>query len=123
MSTKITRYLFSQAFPYPILYSLDKATKIGSTYHHGINVVKPDQLLHQFLQQLNAVISPGADVLGKEAQQKIKAAAQATFDKLDLVTRDEFDAQRAVLARSREKIEQMEKLLAELEARLENQQN
>ena len=45
--------------------------------------MKPDQLLHQFLQQLNAVISPGADVLGKEAQQKIKAAAQATFDKLD----------------------------------------
>ena len=117
------RYLFSYAFPYSILYSLDKDSKIGSTYHHGIKVVKPDQLLHQFLQQLNAVISPGADILGKEAQQKIKAAAQATFDKLDLVTRDEFDAQRAVLARSREKIEQMEKLLAELEARLENQQN
>jgi len=40
------------------------------------------------------------------------------FAKLDLVTREEFDVQRKVLARSREKIEQLEKQVAELEARL-----
>lgn len=82
--------------------------------------MKPDEFLNQFLHQLNDVVSPGTDGLGSEFQQKIKAAAQATFDKLDLVTRDEFDAQRAVLARSREKIEQLEKQLAELESRLDN---
>ena len=84
--------------------------------------MKPDELLNTFLHQLNNVITPGAELLGNELQQKIKAAAQATFDKLDLVTRDEFDAQRAVLARSREKLEQMEKQLAELEARITDQQ-
>ncbi|TNE86240.1 MAG: accessory factor UbiK family protein [Gammaproteobacteria bacterium] len=80
--------------------------------------MKPDELLNQFLQQLNNVVTPGAELLGAELQQRIKAAAQATFDKLDLVTRDEFDAQRAVLARSREKLEQLERQVAELEARL-----
>ncbi len=59
-------------------------------------------------------------MLSNEVQQKMRAAAQATFDKLDLVTRDEFDAQRAVLARSREKLEAMEKQLADIEARLDD---
>ena len=82
--------------------------------------MKPDELLNQFLQQFNSVITPGAEILSNEVQQKMRTAAQATFDKLDLVTRDEFDAQRAVLARSREKLEYMEKQLAELEARLDD---
>jgi BMFP domain-containing protein YqiC len=43
-----------------------------------------------------------------------------TFSKLDLVTREEFDAQRAVLLRSREKIDALERQLAELEASLAN---
>lgn len=82
--------------------------------------MKPDDLLNQFLHQFNSVITPGAEMLSNEVQQKMRTAAQATFDKLDLVTRDEFDAQRAVLARSREKLEAMEKQLADLEARLED---
>ena len=61
--------------------------------------MKPNELLDQFLHQFNNVLAPGAETLGKEVQQKMRAAAQATFDKLDLVTRDEFDAQRAVAAR------------------------
>jgi ubiquinone biosynthesis accessory factor UbiK len=82
--------------------------------------MKPDELLNQFLHQFNSVITPGAEMLSNEVQQKMRAAAQATFDKLDLVTRDEFDAQRAVLARSREKLEAMEKQLADIEARLDD---
>jgi hypothetical protein len=45
----------------------------------------------------------------------------STFSKLDLVTREEFDAQRAVLMRSREKIEVLEAQLAKLEASLANE--
>jgi BMFP domain-containing protein YqiC len=56
-------------------------------------------------------------------QQKLRTAAQAAFDKLELVTRDEFDAQQAVLKRSREKLEQLEQQLARLEAQLENRQD
>ncbi|MBV1787796.1 accessory factor UbiK family protein [Marinobacterium sp. D7] len=50
-----------------------------------------------------------------ELQQQIRTLVQGTFSRLDLVTRDEFDAQRAVLARTRELVEQLEKRVVELE--------
>ncbi|MFT7300602.1 MAG: BMFP domain-containing protein YqiC [Porticoccus sp.] len=78
--------------------------------------MKPDELLDQFLHQLNSVLKPGAEALGSEFQQKMRTAAQAAFDKLDLVTRDQFDAQHAVLARTREKLDALEKQLTELES-------
>ncbi len=81
--------------------------------------MKPNELFDQFLHQFNNVLAPGAETLGKEVQQKMRAAAQATFDKLDLVTRDEFDAQRAVLHRTREQLENIEMQLAEIESRLD----
>jgi ubiquinone biosynthesis accessory factor UbiK len=40
---------------------------------------------------------------------------QSTFQKLDLVTREEFDVQTAVLARTREKLEALEKRLQDWE--------
>lgn len=50
-----------------------------------------------------------------DVQQQFKDILQATFAKLDLVTREEFDVQVKVLARTREKVEalqlQVEQLL------------
>jgi len=57
---------------------------------------------------------PGQDML----QQQLKTMLQSSFAKLDLVTRDEFDAQTAVLQRTREKLEQLEAQVAALEAKL-----
>ena len=45
----------------------------------------------------------------------------STFSKLELVSQEEFDTQRAVLMRSREKIDALEKQLAELEAAFKEQ--
>ncbi len=50
-----------------------------------------------------------------EVQKNLRALLQSTFAKLDLVTREEFDVQNAVLLRAREKITQLEARLAELE--------
>ena len=44
-----------------------------------------------------------------ELQQNFKAVLQAGLAKLDLVTREEFDVQRAVLLRTREKLEALER--------------
>lgn len=85
--------------------------------------MRANEFINQFLHQLNNVITPGAEALGSDMQQKLRTAAQAAFDKLDLVTRDEFDAQQAVLKRSREKLEQLEQQLARLEAQLESRQD
>ena len=50
----------------------------------------------------------------EELQQNFKSVLQAGLGKLDLVTREEFEVQRAVLARTREKLEALERQLAEL---------
>ena len=50
----------------------------------------------------------------EELQQNFKSVLQAGLGKLDLVTREEFDVQRAVLARTRDKLEALERQLAEL---------
>ncbi len=59
--------------------------------------------------------TPVADV-----QKNLRALLQAQFAKLDLVTREEFDVQRAVLLRAREKITQLEARLAELERKAQD---
>ena len=56
--------------------------------------------------------SPAADI-----EKNVKAMLQGGLARLDLVTREEFDTQARVLARTREKLEQLEARVAELEAR------
>lgn len=57
--------------------------------------------------------TPAGDI-----EKNLRAVLASLFAKLDLVTREEFDVQREVLARSREKLDALEKRVAELEARL-----
>ena len=51
----------------------------------------------------------------KDIEQNLKAGVTSMLGKLDLVTREEFDVQAEVLARTREKLTQLEARLAELE--------
>lgn len=56
--------------------------------------------------------TPAADL-----QKNLKALLTQQFARMDLVTRDEFDTQAQVLARTREKLEAVEKRLAQLEGK------
>lgn len=68
-------------------------------------------------EQFNQLLGANRELPGqKELQQQVRAIVQNAFARLDLVTRDEFDAQSAVLARTREKLEQLERQVAALEA-------
>ncbi len=58
--------------------------------------------------------SPAADL-----EKNLRALLQSAFSRLDLVTREEFDVQREVLARTRAKLEALEAKLAELESKAE----
>ncbi len=51
----------------------------------------------------------------KDIEQNLKAGVTAMLGKLDMVSREEFDVQTEVLARTRAKLEQLEARLAELE--------
>ncbi|HEY7787652.1 MAG TPA: accessory factor UbiK family protein [Casimicrobiaceae bacterium] len=53
----------------------------------------------------------------KDIEKNIKAMLQSGLTRLDLVTRQEFDIQSEVLRKTREKVEQLEARVAELEAR------
>lgn len=54
--------------------------------------------------------SPAADL-----EKNLRALIASAFSRLDLVTREEFDVQREVLARTRAKLEELEAKIAELE--------
>jgi len=56
--------------------------------------------------------SPAADL-----EKNIRALLTAMFSRVDLVTREEFDVQRQVLARTREKLVELEQKVAELDKR------
>lgn len=69
-------------------------------------------------RRLSDAIPASARALQDDVEKNLRAAAQAAFSKMDLVTREEFDVQSKLLARSRAKIELLEKQVAELEAKL-----
>ncbi len=68
--------------------------------------------LDELQDRLAALMSntPAADL-----QKNVKALLTQQFARLELVTREEFDIQTKVLARSREKLEELERKLTELE--------
>lgn len=77
------------------------------------------KLIETLSAQLSELFAGGRELPGQEAvRQQVRSLLQNSFARLDLVTREEFDAQAAVLARTREKVDQMEHKLAEIEARL-----
>lgn len=69
-------------------------------------------------RRLSQLVPPGLRESQEELQQAFKATLQAGLSRLDLVTREEFDVQQAVLLRSREKLEALERTVAALEAKL-----
>ena len=72
--------------------------------------------IDELARRLSSLVPPGLRESREELQQTFKAALQSGLGKLDLVTREEFDVQRAVLLRTREKLEALEKTVAALEA-------
>ena len=76
-------------------------------------------MIDQFIKQLGTGLEQAADTLGKLPKEEIQAqlhqVAQNTLSKMDLVTREEFEVQAAMLAKYREKLAMLEARLAELE--------
>jgi BMFP domain-containing protein YqiC len=72
-----------------------------------------------FLNDLQSKISQALENSpAKDIEKNVKAMLTQGFSKLDLVTREEFDIQSQVLAKTRAKLEALEARVAELEAQL-----
>ena len=72
--------------------------------------------LDELARRLSSLVPPGLREGRAELPENFKAVLQSGLGKLDLVTREEFDVQRAVLLRTREKLEALQRTVAELEA-------
>jgi BMFP domain-containing protein YqiC len=57
----------------------------------------------------------GFQALQDDMQRNLRAGLESALGKLNLVTREEFEVQQAVLARTREKLKALEARIAELE--------
>jgi BMFP domain-containing protein YqiC len=76
------------------------------------------EAIDDLARRLSELVPPGMKDAGAELEQNMKATLQAGLARLDLVTREEFEVQRAVLLRTREKLDALERTLEVLEAKL-----
>ena len=70
------------------------------------------------VQRLSSAMPKGLQMLQEDVNRNLRASLEAGLARLDLVTREEFDVQSAVLARGREKLAELERRVAELERAL-----
>lgn len=73
----------------------------------------------RILEDIGAKLSElAANSPARDLEKNVKAVLGSAFTKLDLVTREEFEVQREVLAHARARLTELEHRVAELEARL-----
>ncbi|CAH9019224.1 ubiquinone biosynthesis accessory factor UbiK [Candidatus Nitrosacidococcus sp. I8] len=76
------------------------------------------KILDDLAHKLSKVVPTGLQDIQKDIEKNFRAILSSAFSRLDLVTREEFDVQQAVLARTRIKLEVLEAQVAELEEKL-----
>jgi ubiquinone biosynthesis accessory factor UbiK len=72
--------------------------------------------IDELARRLVDALPGGLRTLQADLEQNFRAVLQSGLARLDLVTREEFDVQSAVLRRTREKLEALEARLAALES-------
>lgn len=77
----------------------------------------PQQLLGIVQEQVNQVFPEFGKTAQEEVSNNLKLVISSVINKLDLVSREEFEAQQAVLERTRSMLERLEKTVAELESK------
>lgn len=74
-----------------------------------------DQSIEELARRLAESLPDNLRAMRDDAEAHFRAVLKSGFEKLDLVTREEFEVQEAVLERTREKLEALAKRLEELE--------
>ena len=70
------------------------------------------RFLHELSNKVSEILAASP---AKDLEKNLRALLSSAFSRLDLVTREEFDVQQEVLGRTREKLQQMEARVAEME--------
>lgn len=77
------------------------------------------QFFDDLANKISKTLPPVPSGMKNELEQSIRSILHNAFDKLDLVTREDFEVQSAVLQKTRIKLELLEKKLAEFETKLD----
>ena len=70
---------------------------------------------HELTRKISESMHRGLTTLQDDTRQHLNSALQSALSKMNLVSREEYDIQRAVLERTREKLDMLEKKVRELE--------
>jgi len=74
-----------------------------------------DESIENLARKLVAAVPEGLRSMREDLENNFRAVLSSSLSKLDLVTREEFEVQEAVLARTREKLEALETKLEQFE--------
>jgi len=74
-----------------------------------------DESIENIARKLAEAVPEGLRSVREDLENNFRSVLRASLSKLDLVTREEFEVQEAVLAKTREKLEALEGRLKELE--------
>jgi len=77
--------------------------------------IMPTETIDRLARKLAEAVPEGLRSVRDDLEQNFRSVLQSSLSRLDLVTREEFDVQQAVLARTREKLEALELRLKSLE--------
>lgn len=74
---------------------------------------KPDlyETLDEITRRLAAAVPGNLRAAGEDLETRFRSVLTTAFERMDLVTREEFEIQKQVLLRTREKLEALEKRL------------
>ncbi len=73
-----------------------------------------NEALEELTRRISSLIPGDVKHMQDDIENNVRSLLQTTLTKMNLVTREEFDVQSAVLQRTREKLEQLEKQLQQL---------
>jgi len=78
--------------------------------------MKWSEVIESVSERLSGIMPETPGVLKKDLEKNFRAVLEATFNRLDLVTREEFDIQTRLLTRCRERIAALEEIVRTLES-------
>jgi len=78
-----------------------------------------NQTINQLSEKIHALLPPGLQQVREDFDARLKTLLQQQLARYEMVSREEFELQARVLARTREKLEAIEARLRELEKALD----
>ena len=81
-----------------------------------------DQTVSEIVRKINAAVPEDLKIAKEELGKNARAAVEGVFQRLDLVTREEFDVQVTLLSKNQRRVKELEQRIRELEKLIEKNQ-